>query len=312
MSKILVTGINGFVGHHLAVELKNKGHTVIGTGTGTSLDPALEQLVESYIPECDLTKKDAVDKLPLGDIDAIINLAGLSNVGASFDKEDEYRNVNVLVHSNIAERMKNDQAKIRMVSVSSGAVYNSSSFMPLSENSPLITSGSPYAMSKVKMETTLRAYQENGLDIVIVRPFNHTGPGQLPGFLLPDLYEQVQQAIKTNTPLLTGNLDTKRDYTDVRDVVKAYALLATAAKANLSANVFNVCSGKSVSGREILSILLDACNAPDLQTQTDPSKLRPNDALDIYGSNQRVKNSVGWEPTIDIETTIRDFVSSKQ
>jgi GDP-4-dehydro-6-deoxy-D-mannose reductase len=311
MKKVIVTGINGFVGHHLAKELSKNNITVIGTGMDRLLDPALSPYVEDYVEECDLTQDKDISRLPLHEAMCIINLAGLASVGASFAKSSEYIRINVAVHETIAKRILNEKLKLRMISVSSGAVYDTDADMPITEKSALAKDGSPYSISKIEMEKSLYAYQKKGLDIIIVRPFNHIGPGQLPGFLVPDLYFQIQNSIKANEPLSIGNLGTKRDYTDVRDVVRAYAMLATAKRNHLKHSIYNVCSEKSVSGTKILALILKYCNIKNIRTEIDPSKLRPNDPLDITGSNERIRSEINWKPTIEIEKTIADFISSQ-
>lgn len=312
MRKVILTGVNGFVGHHLARELWVKKFSVIGTGTSTELSSVLKPFVDEYVGNCDLTKEKDVSRLDLEDVIAVINLAGLSNVGASFDMSEEYLKLNVGVHTKLADRIYKEGLKIRMVSVSSGAIYDAAQTMPLKEDSSVITEGSPYALSKIAMEQAMKAYVKKGLDIVIARPFNHTGPGQLAGFLIPDLYEQIQNALLNNVPLSIGNLETKRDYSDVRDVVQAYILLATAEKKLLSGYTYNVCSGKSVAGTRILELIANACGVSNIKRIIDPEKLRPNDALDVFGSYNKIHSELGWKPTIGIEKTIDDFVKAKK
>lgn len=312
MRKVVLTGVNGFVGHHLARELWIKKFFVIGTGTSTELSPLLKPFVDEYVGNCDLTKEKDVSRLDLKDVIAIINLAGLSNVGASFYMSEEYLKLNVGVHTKLADRIYTEGLKIRMVSVSSGAIYDATQTMPLKEDSSVITEGSPYALSKIAMEQAMKEYVKKGLDIVIARPFNHTGPGQLTGFLIPDLYEQIQNALLNNVPLSIGNLETKRDYLDVRDVVQAYILLATAEKKLLSGNAYNVCSGKSVAGTRILELIANACGVSNIKRVIDPEKLRPNDFLDVFGSYNKIHSDLGWKPTIGIEKTIDDFVKAKK
>ncbi|MCA9346788.1 GDP-mannose 4,6-dehydratase, partial [Candidatus Saccharibacteria bacterium] len=164
-----------------------------------------------------------------------------------------------------------------------------------------------YVVSKQLMEEAVAEYREKGLKVIIVRPFNHSGPGQLPGFLVPDLGEQILSARRENKPLLVGNLDTKRDYTDVRDVAKAYVELATCDETKLTHNLYNICSGKSVKGTEILRLLAKAFEAEDLKVEIDPSRIRPNDVMDIFGSHDKLSNDTGWQPTIPLDQMINDY-----
>ena len=137
---------------------------------------------------------------------------------------------------------------------------------------------------------------------MIVRPFNHIGPGQLGGFLVPDLANQI----KESDIISVGNLNTERDYTDVRDVVRAYVLLATTPK--LSHQLYNVCSGKSVSGKKILSLLKQDLNKDNLEVVVDSKKIRPKDPLVVRGDYQRIRTDTGWKPKFEIGSTINDYV----
>lgn len=308
MSTLLVTGVNGFVGQHLVRELKSQGHKVIGTGLNPDGHPGIKNLVDAYIGDCDLTNHSDIKKLPYDDIQSIINLAGLAKVGNSFGNDDLYYRVNVNAHTLIAEEIWRRQAPVRMLSISSGAIYDHDQPMPLTEKSHPLTKGSPYSLSKLRMEQKLFIYQNRGLDIIIARPFNHIGPGQSEGFLLPDLFSQLRESSQNDQSIRVGNLQTKRDFTDVRDVANAYIKLALAEKSSLSSNIYNICSGTSVSGNTILKHLIKACGMPSPEIQQDPQKMRPIDALDIFGSYSLLNQDTGWYPQIKLEQSIGDFV----
>ncbi len=309
MSKrVLVAGVNGFVGHHLARELAETGHTVIGTGIDKALDPTLAPYVKTFL-RCDLTDREAVSTLPLDEVDAVINLAGLAQVGASFDpgQAERYTHINVAVHTTILERLRQlDNKAVRVIAVSTGAVYDNTQKMPINEDGLLITEGSPYAHSKLAMERALAEYQGLGFDVVVVRPFNHIGPGQLGGFLVPDLIEKLRHLGADNV-LSIGRLDTKRDYTDVRDVARAYRLLATSDE--LAHSLYNVCSGASHSGQEILDVLTGSMDISGLRIEVDKSRIRPNDPADVRGEASRLQTDTGWKPQIAFEQTLRDCLS---
>ena len=302
MSFVVVTGINGFVGQHLARELYEQGFTVIGAGREPIVAPGIKSIVHKYF-NCNLLNEVDVAKLPLKKSIAVINLAGLAQVGSSYGQEKLYMDVNVKVQTTLARYLlKTGTFSTRIIAVSTGAVYDSAQPMPLSEDSKVITEGSPYALSKLAMEDEMKKYVNNGLNIVVVRPFNHIGPGQLGGFLVPDLANQI----KESAIISVGNLNTERDYTDVRDVVRAYVLLATIPK--LSHQLYNVCSGKSVSGKKILSLLKQDLNKDNLEVVVDSKKIRPKDPLVVRGDNQRIRTDTGWKPTFEIGSTINDYV----
>jgi GDP-4-dehydro-6-deoxy-D-mannose reductase len=310
MAKILVTGINGFVGYHVATELHNSGFKVLGTGNQPTIQANLKNFVDEYVG-CDLTNVTEVAKLDLSEVDAIINLAGFAKVGESKDQGELYNKVNIGVHTTLYEECLKQRFSPRIIVVSTGAVYDPNQELPITEESALINQEktNEYVISKQLMEEAVASLRLKGLEIIIARPFNHSGPGQLPGFLLPDLGEQIDTAVAQKNPLLVGNLDTKRDFTDVRDVAKAYVALATLPKEKLHYDLYNICSGISVSGREILNYLLEAYDVPNLETKIDPKKLRKNDIMNIYGSSEKLQKDTGWKPEISIEKMVKDFVA---
>lgn len=306
MQEILITGINGFVGRHLAQELVAQGWNVIGLGHGPEPAPKVDKFISKYI-DCDLTNQKAVSKLPLNEVQAVINLAGMAAVGQSFDEPDLYMKVNVGVLTTLCERIKQLGRKdLRILAISTGAVYAPNQSMPLTENSLVSSASSPYAASKVAMEAVGQSFRAEGYDCVIARPFNHIGPGQAQGFLLPDLYEKIRSV--KGSKIRVGNLQTQRDYTDVRDIARAYMALAT--KDRLEHAIYNVCSGKPVPGTTLFEKLKIACNRIDLRTVEDENLFRPSDSPILYGDNSRIYRETGWQPTIPLEQTIRDFVAA--
>ncbi|MEI6481515.1 MAG: NAD-dependent epimerase/dehydratase family protein [Candidatus Saccharibacteria bacterium] len=301
--KIMVVGVNGFVGKHLARELHDQNFDVYGTGMDDGISLEIAGHVSDYT-KCDLTAVDQIERLNFDGVTAVINLAGLANVGASFGDEARYKAVNVAVHTNIVDRIRTLGKNIRVLAISTGAVYDNHQPMPLSEDSALASDTSPYALSKIAMEEALGGMIKSGQDIVIARPFNHIGPGQLGGFLVPDLAQQIH----SSDEVTVGNLETERDYTDVRDVVKAYVLLATTP--HLAHRVYNVCSGKSTSGTSILELLKTGLQKKDIPVIVDQSKIRPNDPAKVVGSNARIHDETGWTPTRELGQTINDYLAS--
>ncbi len=307
---ILVTGINGFVGKHLARELATRGIAIVGVGQRESeVDAEISPLVTTYY-QCDVTVPSEVANLPLKDIDCVINLAGLANVGASFDNPELYMQINVDVLKVLGATLHEANPAARMIAVSTGALYDPGQPMPLTEESQTITSGSPYAMSKLAMEQAARDLQGKGQECIVVRPFNHIGPGQGLGFLIPDLAHKLQSADPAKPTITAGNLKTIRDYTDVRDIAKAYADLATSSQLNF--NLYNVCSGSGRSGEDIVKALCNALSIPfdQLKIDIDQSLIRPSDPAKIVGDNTRLCTDTGWSPSIDLQQTVQDIIAS--
>lgn len=301
MTHFVVTGVNGFVGKHLTRELVSNDIEVTGIGREETVDPDISDILEQYIHQ------DIAESWPdtiIKPVDAVISLAGLAAVGPSFENPQRYITINSAIVTNMCEYYMKQEKKPRIVSVISGAIYSPDQPLPLTEESEIITN-SPYAVSKVLNEIQLDYYRQRGLGCVAVRPFNHIGPGQLGGFLIPDLIEKLQ-AVGDMGAIDVGNLKTKRDYTDVRDVARAYRLLATAE--DLKHDTYNVCSGKSYSGEEILDKIKVKMGKEAVLTHVDRSKIRPNDPMDIFGSAEKLKEDTGWEPEIDIDETISDVL----
>lgn len=301
--KVIISGINGFVGHHLSQELHSAGLSVIGIGQEATVNSDISGIVSEY------RQANLIEKWPnIPEVKAVIHLAGLAAVSPSFEKPQVYINANSSMVTNLCEYYLKQKNKPRIVIISSGAIYSPNQPMPISEDGEIGFS-SPYAVSKVLNENQVAYYRNRGLDCVIARPFNHMGPGQAEGFILPDFYSRLASIGKSEHTIITGNIETRRDYTDVRDIARAYCKLALAP--NLKNSVYNICSGASLSGAEIFDELKNAMDLNDVSYKIDSSLIRPTDIKDIVGDSSRLKTELGWEPQIDIGQTVIDFVKSK-
>jgi GDP-4-dehydro-6-deoxy-D-mannose reductase len=169
-----------------------------------------------------------------------------------------------------------------------------------------ILPASPYAVSKICQEEMALHYALRGFEVIIARAFNHMGPGQNTGFLIPDLVKQVVEAEGgVSDKILVGNLEAKRDYTDVRDIVRAYRLLLENGR---SGETYNICSGTSRSGQEMLDLIVSKSSIA-VTVEQDPARMRPSDTPDIYGSHEKLTTDTGWQPEIPLETTIADVIA---
>jgi len=297
---VVVTGVNGFVGKHLARELQSQGVRVVGIGTDETVHPEISDIVDTY-HQVDLTQ--SWPDLP--QVKAIIHLAGLAVVGPSYENPQLYINANSAMVTNLCEYYLKQTSKPRIIILSSGTVYDASQPMPIPEAGEL-NYASPYAVSKVLNENQAKYYRNRGLDCIIARPFNHIGPGQIQGFILPDFYERIHNT--TESTITVGNINTRRDYTDVRDIVRAHTLLALAPK--LQYDTYNVCSGRSLAGSDILAKLKIAMNRPEIKFEIDSALVRPTDIQEIVGDSSRLRNELKWEPKFTIDQTIADFIAS--
>jgi GDP-4-dehydro-6-deoxy-D-mannose reductase len=179
--------------------------------------------------------------------------------------------------------------------------------LPLGEDHPF-RPASPYAVSKASAELLgLQAWLGRGLEVVRVRPFNHTGPGQAPDYVVPSLARQVAEAVRSGAAQLSvGNLAARRDLTDVRDVVRAYRLLLDAGRPG---EVYNVCRGESVVIEDVARRLLVLAGV-DLPLVVDPAQMRPVDLPDLRGDPTRLHAATGWTPAIGLDQTLGDVLAS--
>ncbi|MDA8069762.1 MAG: NAD-dependent epimerase/dehydratase family protein [Actinomycetota bacterium] len=289
---VLVTGASGFVGQHLVRVLRGRGDEVSAWG--------LAGAGEGFAA-VDMREAAVVRAQDLGGVDAVIHLAGLAEVSGSFDRPAEYVCTNPVMQVNLMEALLAQRSSATVLVVSSGAVYAGGGEL-LTELSP-VRASNPYVVSKLTQELLASYYTERGLRVIVARPFNHAGPGQQPGFLVADIASRLARLEREGGgALTTGNLQTLRDYSDVRDVAAAYAQLITD---GWPGETYNVCSGVSRSGREILEGLLGLVSVP-VTLGDDAGLYRPTDTLEVRASNQKLCSHTRWRPAIPLEVTLSD------
>ncbi len=258
--------------------------------------------------ELDLREHDAVRSLLADEQPALIyHLAAQSSVGRSWENPTETVDVNVSTAVNMLEAWRLDAPRARMVWVSSCQVYGTAARLPIDETAPLAPDN-PYAVSKVTGDLLAAVYADaHRLDLIRARPFNHAGPGQRSQFIVSSLARQAAEGRLSGArriAISTGNPETRRDFTDVRDVARAYRLLAQRAQPG----VYNVCSGRSVSAAEQIRLLAGVIAPLEIEHVVDPARVRAHEVMDLRGSNARIGAAVGWEPQIPFEQTMRDTV----
>lgn len=304
--KAYITGISGFAGSFLAELLLKKGYEVHGTHVSDDV-----RNVEHIKHDLSLHKVNLLDfKSVENNIstvlpDVVYHLAALTSPAESFKEPDLIVTNNISAELNLLESIRLSSASPRILITSSAEVYGliSEEDLPVDENTQL-RPGSPYAVSKIAQDYLGLQYNLSyGMDIVRVRPFNHIGPRQSPQFVVAAFAKQVAEIEKKHKePMISvGNLDAKRDFTDVRDMVEAYLVLMEKGK---SGDVYNVGSGKSYKISEILEKLLSLTEVK-ISTEVDTLKLRPSDVPDIYSDNTKI-NDLGWSQKFSLDKTLKD------
>jgi GDP-4-dehydro-6-deoxy-D-mannose reductase len=232
-----------------------------------------------------------------------------THVGQSWDEPLRVLQVNVLGTAALLAAARECGTDPRVLVTSSAEVYGAvtdSDRLPLTESSP-IAPLTPYAASKLAAEAVVaQAHLGHGQHVITVRPFNHIGPGQAPTFAVPALAKRIVDAERAGAGAIpVGNLSARRDFTDVRDVVRAYRLLV---ESGAPGEVYNVCSGRDVSIEEIAKSLLALAAAP-LALETDPSLVRAVEVPVLRGDPGKLEDATGWKPEIPLEQTLSDVMS---
>ena len=300
----LITGMTGFVGGHMVTSLLADGWEV--HGTLLTLVDEMPPMGASGTP-VDITDPDAMASL-IGDVrpDAIFHLAGAASVAQSFADPEGTWKVNVEGTRGVLEGMRRSAPGARMVIALSGEEYGRVSIddLPVTEDTAL-NPLSPYAESKVAADELCLEYQrDHGLDVLRLRAFNQLGPGQDPRFVLPSICKQVADAEMEGDGachLKLGNIDTRRDFLDVRDVVAAYRLLIEKGD---PAQTYLAGRGRSASIRELVDMVVAQANVL-VEVESDPSRIREGEQPDLY-ANPRAIKELGWAPRIPLERSIGD------
>lgn len=309
--KALVTGAGGFVGGHLLAHLRHNhtGISLFGTVLSASeRTPALAAL-GCATTEIDLREPGAVrDMLAAIRPDRIFHLAGQAFVPRSFEAPWETLETNIRGTLNLLEAMRALQVPARILVVGSADMYGASRAGEgrLDETTPFMPS-SPYSVSKIAQDMLAWQYtRAHGVFTVRVRPFNHIGPGQHTRFAVSDWAFQIAEIeAGQRAPVIhVGSLDAARDFTDVRDVVRAYTL---ALEDGQPGDVFNVCSGQAYTMRDVLERLI-ALSPARVTVQTDASRVRPVEIPILYGDYSLLRQRTGWEPRITLEQSLRDVL----
>lgn len=315
--RALVTGVAGFAGSHLAEFLLSRGAEVHGlVMPGSSLenldeiqrDPRRAERLR--INEADIVHGECLVGI-LADIrpDEVYHLAAMSSVRRSLADPGETFRVNTLGTRNLLEAIRQAGISPRILVVSSAEAYGESANLPrpLREDDPLLPV-SPYGASKAAAEVVAWRYGgQGGLHVIRVRPFPHTGPRQSPQFVFPDWARQLAEAELGRRPprLRVGNLEIRRDLSDVRDVVAAYVLVLERGEAGA---VYNVCAGRVYTLQEVLAVMTGLTRL-QVEVVTERERLRPQDLPALVGTAEALHACTGWEASSPLTRTLGDLLS---
>ena len=285
--RALITGSEGFVGRHLTNHLTACGDDVVGIDRTTGVDLLDSGALAAAI-------RDA-------DPDAVYHLGGWSDVGASWQAPVDALRVNAEGTLNVLQACRDRDARVLVVS--SADIYGKVTLgeLPLTEESP-VRPVSPYAASKVAADMiALQAWLGYGLEVMRVRAFNHLGPGQANAFVAPALAERIARCeIDGREEVTVGNLTPRRDFTDVRDVVRAYRALVCDGEPG---EAYNVCSGADIAIAELAERLVALARRP-VRLEGDPTLQRPVDVPVLRGDHTKLTMATGWEPQIPLDVTL--------
>ena len=300
-TSVLVTGAAGFAGSHLVDALAASGADVVAWshrhGQPTP-SPATWHAV-------DVLDRDAVAEAVARHRPSVVyHCAGVAQSSSAVDRIGATFEVNVRGTAHVLAAVERHAPEARVVVTSSALVYAQSADR-LRENSPIGPAG-PYAVSKLAQDTLSARAAERGLDVVVARPFNHIGPRQSADFVASSVARQVARIERGEMPpvLHVGNLSAVRDFTDVRDVVNAYVVMA---RLGAPGDCFNVCSGRAVAIHDLVHGLVARSRVP-IDVVVDPARVRPIDVPVVIGSADRLRHATGWHAATPLDTTLDDLV----
>ncbi len=296
--RALITGAEGFVGQHLTAHLTAAGWDVAGA--------SLEGVPGTI--RCDIRDMKQVGELyaQAGPITHVFHLAGVAFVPHASASPNLAFQVNLEGTVNLLTQMRVVHPGARFINIGSAAAYGQPRELPITEEHPFEPTN-PYGISKAAADHYCAfMHRAADLDIVRMRPFNHSGPGQPADFVLPGFAQQIVAIERGDAPpvVRVGNLEAKRDFLHVADVVRAYELAAIHGAPGAA---YNVCSGNAVRIRDALDklVTLAACR---VEVKQDPERMRPVDTPEIRGSHERLTEDTGWEPAIDFDQLLEDLL----
>lgn len=291
--KILITGVDGFIGRHLSNELLQRGHFVAGLGRNKKTEIKLSTYYTGDILDKNLLEKTAKD------IDVIVHLAALTSHKDITGNKSKALETNFFGTKNILEIFSKSKTVKKFFYPSTGKVYGKISQLPITENHPT-NPLNVLGKSKLKVENLIESYNNNKKSLVIFRIFNIYGPGQNKNFLIPTIMKQLSKNVKE---IILGDIEAKRDYIYIDDVIDAF-ILAIEKKIPLGLSIYNICTGIGSSASQIIDLMSKIKNAK-IEIKVNPDLIRADEMKEEYGSFEKVQRELGWEPKISLEEGLK-------
>lgn len=306
-TRVLVTGPNGFVGHHLARAWRASDAQLIGIGLVRPDDLLAEGALEGW-QACDVTDSAALKgAVATARPEIVVHLAGQSSAGASFEDPLGTYRANVLGTLCLLEAVRHEAPRARVLVVGSSECYGpQAAGSRVAEDAPL-RPVSPYALAKGAADSAAEYYaRAHGLHVIRTRSFQHIGPGQAGHFAIPGFARQIAavEAGEAEPVLRVGNLEVTRDFTDVRDVVEAYRRLIEHGRPGAA---YNVCRGEGLGLAEIVRGLCARSRVP-LRVEVDPARMRPADVPYLVGDPAAIRRDTGWSATRAVEPALDEML----
>jgi GDP-4-dehydro-6-deoxy-D-mannose reductase len=293
--RVLITGASGFAGAHLARACADAGENVIDLSRSSGLGVDL------------LDARAVRDAVREAAPDVVHHLAARAHVGESWREPEAFLHDNLAMTFHLLDAVREEAPRAAVVVAASSELYGPPPQLPIDESAP-VRPQNPYGVSKASADLLAGFFADaHGLRIFRARAFNHAGPGQEPIYAIASFARQIAAGLVAGQDpirVVTGNPDARRDYTDVRDVARAYRALADTAEPG----VYNICSGRAASAAELVAALRSAAGV-EVEHVVDPSLRRANEVMELRGSYARLHAATGWEPQIPLEQTLADAVA---
>jgi GDP-4-dehydro-6-deoxy-D-mannose reductase len=306
--RTLVTGASGLAGGWLCQGCVEAGDEVVAVSRSGTVADGVCEAVALDLADADAVKAIVDRRAP----EVVYHLAALSSVGRSWDEPRVTLAANVGGALNLLEAVRTSAPEAHVLWVSSCEVYGAPALLPTPELASF-SPANPYAVSKAAGEMLAQVYaSSHGLRVTCARPYTHSGPRQRPLFLLSNLSWQGAVARLggvSTLEIVTGNPDTRRDFTDVRDVVRAYRVLAALPPAPGEMGIYNVCSGRSISTAEQVGTLARLLHPIAVEHVIDPARVRVSEVMELRGDHAKLTAATGWRPTISFDQTMADTLA---